>query len=246
MTTVVLSRPQHRIPAAQHDYQQAGYKTLSMPCFAVQTNTEVTPEQLAQAERAPLLLIFNSNAIKHLLLLKPDFTLSQNTTVMGVGEGVADYWQAHFDQPILTPASQDSAGMMALLDHHRPENLVILTAAGGLDLVRRYCIDKQIHYQQINTYQRVPLSLDFEPLKQSLDEKKSVVLTATSGLILQHFWQQCPDNLKTKICELPLISGAERISNIAKDLGFHKVVIADSPSNQDMIAALISVETRQL
>jgi len=238
MTTVVITRPQHRLVTAEEDYQQAGFETLSMPCFAVQTNTEVTPEQLALAERAPLILIFNSNAIKHLLLLKPDFTLSEKTTVMGVGEGVANYWQNHFDQPILTPASQDSAGMTALLDHYQPESLVILTAAGGLDVVRRYCVDKQIHYQQINTYQRVPLVLDFRPLELLLSQSQSTVLTATSGLILRHFWRQCPDNLKPDMSRLPLISGAQRITDIAKELGFQKVFTAETPSNADMITAL--------
>lgn len=238
MSTVIITRPQHRIEQAQKAYQQAGFETMAMPCFAVQTNTEVTPEQLAQAERAPLILIFNSNAIKHLLLLKPDFTLSQDTKVMGVGEGVARYWQDHFDQPILTPASQDSAGMMALLDHYQPDSLVILTAAGGLDLVRRYCIERQIHYQQINTYQRVPLSLNFEALCQLLQTSKKPVLTATSGLILEHFWQQCPGKIKTAVSRLPLISGAKRISQIAKTLGFNDVHTAESPSNSDMITTL--------
>ena len=238
MRTVVITRPQHRIEQAEQDYQQAGFETLAMPCFAIQTNTEVTPEQLAHAERAPLILIFNSNAIKHLLLLKPDFTLSENTTVMGVGEGVADYWQDHFDQPILTPASQDSAGMMALLDHYQPESLVILTAAGGLDLVRRYCIEGQIHYQQINTYQRVPLSLNFEVLSEKLHQHEEPILTATSGLILKHFWQQCPVNLKQALLYLPLVSGADRISEIADNLGFKEIYTADSPSNSDMIKAL--------
>jgi uroporphyrinogen-III synthase len=238
MTTVVITRPQHRINKAEEDYQQAGFETLSMPCFAIQSNTEVTPEQLALAERAPLILIFNSNAIKHLLLLKPDFTLSEQTRVMGVGEGVAEYWQDHFDQPILTPASQDSAGMVALLDHYQPESLVILTAAGGLDVVRRYCVDKQIHYQQINTYQRVPLVLDFQPMAMLMKQSQRTVLTATSGLILQHFWRQCPDNMKPEISQLPLISGAQRITDIAEELGFQEVFTADSPSNTDMIAAL--------
>lgn len=236
MTTVVITRPQHRIEQAEEDYQQAGFETLAMPCFAVQTNIEVTPEQLAQAERAPLILIFNSNAIKHLLLLKPDFTLSEETSVMGVGEGVADYWQDHFDQPILTPASQDSAGMMALLDHHQPDSLVILTAAGGLDLVRRYCVKHQIHYQQINTYQRVPMVLNFEPFSEVLHQQP--ILTATSGLILEHFWQQCPDDLKPELSRLPLISGAQRITGIAQELGFQEVYTAHSPSNTDMIEAL--------
>ncbi|MCW8870369.1 MAG: uroporphyrinogen-III synthase, partial [Proteobacteria bacterium] len=186
----------------------------------------------------PLILIFNSNAVKHLLLLKPDFTLSEKTTVMGVGEGVANYWQNHFDQPILTPATQDSAGMTALLDHYQPESLVILTAAGGLDVVRRYCIDKQIHYQQINTYQRVPLVLDFGPLELLLNQSQPTVMTATSGLILRHFWRQCPDNLKPAISQLPLISGAQRITEIAKELGFQKVFTAETPSNADMITAL--------
>ncbi len=238
MSTVVITRPQHRIEQTEEDYRQAGFETLAMPCFAIQTNTEVTPEQLAQAERTPLLLIFNSNAIKHLLLLKPDFTLSEDTMVMGVGEGVARYWQDHFDQPILTPASQDSAGMMALLDHHQPERLVILTAAGGLDLVRRYCIERQIHYQQINTYQRLPLPLDFKPLAALLDRQKPVILTATSGLILKHFWQQCPEEMKTELTGLTLISGAERITGIAQDLGFENIYTAASPGNSDMIHAL--------
>ncbi len=236
MNTVVITRPQHRIEQARKAYQQAGFKTLAMPCFAIQTNTEVTPQQLALAERSELLLIFNSNAIKHLLLLKPDFTLSEKTRVMGVGEGVADYWRDHFDQPILTPASQDSAGMMALLDHHEPESLVILTAAGGLDLVRRYCIQHQIHYQQINTYQRLPLALDFQPLSTCLHQQP--ILTATSGLILEHFWQQCPDDLKAEVLCLPLISGADRITGIAADLGFKEIYTADSPSNSDMIKTL--------
>ncbi|KAA3639810.1 MAG: uroporphyrinogen-III synthase [Proteobacteria bacterium] len=238
MTTVVITRPQNRINQTQKEYQQAGFEVLAMPCFAVQTNTEVTAEQLAYAEQAPLILIFNSNAIKHLLLLKPDFTLSEDTTVMGVGEGVAAYWRDHFEQPIITPASQDSAGMMALLDHYQPDRLVILTAAGGLDLVRRYCISQQIHYHQINTYQRQPLPLNFEPLAAQLHQQKQPILTATSGLILQHFWQQCPEALRPEICRLPLISGAERISGIAQDLGFQFVYTAKSPANADMIATL--------
>jgi len=241
MTTVILTRPDHRINEAQEIYQAANLKTLAMPCFAVQTNTEVGPEELAMAERTPLLMILNSNAIKHTLLLKPDFTLSQETMVIGVGTGVADYWQRHFDQPILTPASQDSAGLIALLEHHQPKELVILTAAGGLDLVRRYCIENQIHYRQINTYQRIPLPLDFSPLEALLKNREKVVLTATSGLVLQHFWQQCPPGLQPLLLLQPLICGAARIAGIATNLGFRSVTTADSPSNEEMLVACLKV-----
>lgn len=241
MTTVILTRPDHRIKEAEGLYQAANLTTLAMPCFAVQTNTEVGPEELALAERTPLLMILNSNAVKHTLLLKPDFTLSQQTMVIGVGTAVADYWQRHFDQPILTPVSQDSAGLIALLEHHQPTELVILTAAGGLDLVRRYCIEKQIHYRQINSYQRIPLPLDFASLEKLLEDDGNIVLTVTSGLILQHFWQQCPEDLKSLLQVQPVVCGATRITEIATDLGFHSVITADSPGNEDMLAACLKV-----
>ncbi len=241
MTTIILTRPDHRIKEAEELYQAANLATLAMPCFAVQTNTEVGPEELAMAERTPLLMILNSNAIKHALLLKPDFTLSLQTMVIGVGTGVADYWQRHFDQPILTPVSQDSAGLIALLEHHQPSELVILTADGGLDLVRRYCIEQQIHYRQINTYQRVSLPINFAPLEKLLATEEKVVLTMTSGLILHNFWKQCPQQLKPLLQIQPMVCGAERITRIAKDLGFQFVVTADSPGNEEMLATCLKV-----
>ena len=119
----------------------------------------------------------------------------------------------------------------------QPDNITILTAAGGRELIKAHALENRINCVQLNCYIKQALLLDI-PAWQAVLKQDKAILTANSGQLLHHIKSQLPDILWQQLSEKPLITAAPRISKMAAQLGFVDIQTAQSPSNQDMLTAV--------
>ena len=238
MTTVILTRPVPALATAEETYAKAGLKVFRAPVFDIQTNTSVDPDWLRQP--ADMWVVLSVNALNHALKIDADLRPAVDTRVIAVGPAVAKAWKSHFGQVIEHHPLMNSEGVVELLQAYQPQNIQILTTGGGRELIRSHCMSRSISFRQINTYVRVPLQLDLEAIGQLYQQPGMVTLTATSSDILTAFVKQIPSELLTQVLSSPVVVGAERIAGLAKELGFAEVILASSPSDQAMAAAVVS------
>lgn len=238
MTTVIITRPKSKQKDALKTFKSNGFDVFSAPCFDATPNTNIKTEWLSQATQSDVLIILNSHAIDAVLKKNPDFSVSQQTRVIGIGEAVAVHWQKHFNHPIIQ-AGGNSESVIAHLEQIKPNNTTVLTSSGGREIIKAYALEKRIHFVQLNCYTKRHLVLDLAAWQTILNNQADLILTANSGQLLLHIQNQLPDDLWQKILATPLITGAPRISEVAKKLGFIEIQTANSPSNQDMLQALI-------
>jgi uroporphyrinogen-III synthase len=132
----------------------------------------------------------------------------------------------------------NSEGVIELLKKVKPTSVKILTTGDGRDVIKRYCMQAHISYAQINTYQRIPLIIDLAGLQTlyTNDTHKTVILTATSSGILAQFMSQLSDDLTAMVLAQPIVVGAQRIADLASNLGFGEIHVAASPSDAAMCA----------
>ena len=235
MTTVVITRPEIAIAKATEVYQKAGFEVFKAPCYAIKTNTAVLPQWLAA--EAAVWIVLSVHALQHALKIAPQWRPLNKTRVIAVGPAVANAWQRQFEHPIEFHPLMNSEGVIELL-----------TTAGGRNLIKTHCMEQQISYNQINTYHRIELAIDAAGLQQKIlnASENKVILTATSSGILVHFMSQLPVELTTKVLNNPLVVGAQRIADLAKDLGFNNISVAANPSDEAMcevVERMVSEET---
>ncbi len=181
-------------------------------------------------------MILSVHALNHALLLAADLKPSDNTRVVAVGPAVANAWKQHFEHSIEYHPLMNSEGVIELLKKIKPSSVKILTTGDGRDVIKRYCMQAHISYAQINSYQRIPLAIDQIEMQALYENEthKPVILTATSSGILSQFMLQLADELSAKVLAQPIVVGAQRIADLAKELGFGDIRLADSPSDEAM------------
>lgn len=241
MTTAIITRPNTSIAQTTEVYSNAGFEVFQAPCFAIKTSGSVQTQWLKAP--ADVWIVLSVHALQHALLIVPDLMLDIDTRVIAVGPAVEKAWNEHFDHAITSHPWMNSEGVIELLKKSKPNSVKIFTTADGRDLIKRHCMQAHISYAQINTYQRIPLTIDQAELRALYEHttEKAVVLTATSSGILNEFMSQLSTDLQPKVLSQPVVVGAQRIAGLAEHLGFDDIHVATSPSDEDMCEAVVKV-----
>lgn len=222
-------------------YHKAGLSVFQSPCFDIQTNPSVRAEWLTA--EADVWLVLSIHALHHALAIVPTLKPPADTRVIAVGPAVADAWLQHYNQVIEYHADMNSEGVVELLAKYQPNSVKILTTGDSRPLIRSYCMSKQISYSQINTYQRISLTIDQASMQDlyANASQNTVTLTVTSCGILNQFMSQLSRELTTSVIASPLVVGANRVADLASDLGFQDIHLAASPSDEDMCEVVAAV-----
>ncbi len=234
MTTAILTRPDTSIALTAETYSKAGLNVFQAPCFTIKTNDTVQPQWLQTP--AEIWVILSVHGLKHALIIAPELAPTKETSVIAIGPAVEKAWKKHFDHDITSHPLMNSEGVVELLKQAKPSSVKILTTGDGRDVIKSHCMQHCISYAQLNTYQRIPLSIDHQALLELYQKKSNdeVVLTATSSGILKQFMSLLSTELHSTVLSQPLVVGAQRIADLAQELGFINIHLAASPSDEAM------------
>lgn len=238
MTTVIVTRPSGKQSGALQLFKQAGFEVFSAPCFAATTNYDIKAEWLNQASLADVVVVLNSHAIDACLDIDPNFCIQNNDKVLAIGTAVQQHWQHCFGQTI-HQAGGNSEAVIDQLKQIKPKSIAVFSALGGRELIKSFALQQGINYTQINCYNKTELPLDLPAWQALLEKGEALALTVNSGAPLEHIKSQLPQKLWQALIQHPVVTGAQRISDMAYEMGFAKVLTANSPSNRDMLKTLL-------
>lgn len=145
------------------------------------------------------------------------------------------------------PVEQSSALMNSegLLDHEQLQQLeqqrvLIFRGVGGREHLRQTLSSRGARVDYCEVYCRDKISYKNQELRQYL-EKQLDILTITSAETIQQLLDHAIiDDIKNEITEIPLVAPGNRLSQLAKELGFKRVVEADNAGLDAMLSAVNS------
>jgi uroporphyrinogen-III synthase len=235
---VVITRPAGTAAALSHQVRAGGGVPLLLPGLALRrVDDEVEASDGLQAALADDVLIFSSPAaVRFAAALAPLRTLA---TVLAVGQGTARALRRHGIQTPLTPARQDSEG---LLDHPALQGLqgrriALVGAAGGRGLLREQLLSRGVQLRELHVYQRVAPRLDrrhVEPLLQLLPSALGLLSSAEA---LHNLSRILPPAALTRLLAATAVVSSERLASAARAAGFNRIALAASALSADLLGA---------
>lgn len=137
----------------------------------------------------------------------------------------------------------NSEALLALLALQKqiPQNINIVRGENGRDTLAQALIEQGVQVTYQNVYRRAVPAIDCQEVVQHLIEKQLDIITATSGDAIQNLVTMLPKAQHNTLKQLPLVVMSERVENIAKQLGFQWILVAQQPSDDAILEAATTI-----
>ena len=234
---VIVTRPSPYGEELCGELEHNGIVSTHSPLICFEPDTSFNSEQrLSALEQADTWIFVSRQAVNFCFdgftsqQMSSLLQLSQSKTIIAVGDATADSLQ-QLNFVVLTPPTPNSEGMIALLEQHQRQNKSTLLIRGnqGRKLLQDYFSAQQLTilpvYQRQATGQQLP----------RMTESSAIVVT--SGQLMELVANQVSESSQRKACSI--ISGSQRISEIAQQFGFTNCYTASNASNDELVKSCI-------
>lgn len=239
---ILVTRPALQAAGLCARIHALGGKAIALPALTIEAKS-VTPP----AERFDLLIFISSNAVQHGTVI---LNSQPQARIAAVGTATAAALQSLGHAVDVAP--EQAANSEALLAHPLlqtpPARILIVRGTGGRDLLRDTLRARGSQVELAEVYDRVPAKPDPEQyltVKTLLDASELDIISVTSIEILQALDAMLEVDVRCLAHPCILLAGSARIAATARQLGWQgEHIIADSPEDAAMIAALTRWHTR--
>lgn len=238
---VLVTRPAHQAGRFHELLLNAGAKPQLFPVIAIEPAKQAPDSLLAIHQQAYDWIIFiSANAVACGLSFFQDFSSLQATQLGAIGKQTAAALNKYGLQPSLVPEQGfTSEDFLALPPVHDLTGKKVLIVRGdtGREVLAETLSARGAKVSYAKVYQR-RVTGSASALKQLHDTHSIDIICITSSEILRNLLQVLA--AETWIYHYPILVGSERIAADAQQRGFkHKIIVAKSPADDAMLAALI-------
>jgi uroporphyrinogen-III synthase len=120
--------------------------------------------------------------------------------------------------------------------------VVIFRGDGGREHLAETLQERGAEVTYAEAYRRAIPDLDPEPLEARLRTGAIDAITVTSGESLRNLVAMVGPHGRTALQRTPLVVGATRVAELARELGFHgTIATADDPTDAAMLRAVVAL-----
>ena len=141
---------------------------------------------------------------------------------------------------LLPENNYNSEALLALpeMQHIQGQKLLIVRGIGGREELANTLRDRGADVHYLNVYKRITPSINNAEVIALLEQNKLDVITATSGETLHNLLIMLGVAHHERLFTLPLVVVSDRIKQIAVELGFKRIAVANSPSDEAILATI--------
>jgi uroporphyrinogen-III synthase len=236
--TIIVTRPVHQAEPLCHSLQILGAKTILLPSLNI---IGMTPKHnLSVLSKQDIVIFTSANAVMH---GKPLLSaLPKEGTYLAIGPGTAKTVKDLMQQDPIIPTQYSSEGLLNLTELQDVKGKTIYILCGKDP--RSHLFDslkaRGADVIPIITYQRCAADLNdstIDALKQPINP--SCTITTSKHSLLQ-FHQTIVQKKLDWLLNQPLVITQTNQLHLAKQLGFEKILIAQNPSDEEIIRTLIN------
>ena len=133
--------------------------------------------------------------------------------------------------------------MMPELQQITGQRFLIIRGQGGREELANVLQSRGATVDYLDVYKRIIPVSDPSQLKLLLEQDKLDVITITSGEALQNLLVMLEKCFQERLFDIPLVVISNRIRQIAAELGFKRIAVAQSPSDSAILETVIMCVT---
>lgn len=243
---IVVTRPRDQAVQLAQRIGQAGGMPLLFPLLdiAAVQDPQALHAQLARLSQFNLAIFISPNAVHYgMAAIRAAGALPPKLRIATVGQGSAKALRESGVPDIIAPAERfDSEGLLALpeLQDVGGWRVMIFRGDGGRELLGDTLRARGAAVEYAACYQRSKPQQDAGALVSAAPDAISV----TSSEALGYLWQMLDENARSRLCGTALFVPHPRIAELARQQGWHKVVLTDS-GDDGLLSALTSWATNK-
>ena len=236
---IVITRPRDQAVQLKRRIEQAGGVPLLFPLLDIAPvpDTRLLHDQIKRLPQFDLAIFISPNAVRYgMAEIQAAGSLPSSLKIATVGQGSARALHESGITNVIVPAERfDSEGLLALpeLQDIAGWRVMIFRGDGGRELLGNTLKARGATVEYAACYQRSKPERDIGELVSDVPD----AITVTSSEALGYLWQMLDKGAQAALCGIPLFVPHRRIAELARQQGWHQVVLTDS-GDEGLLASL--------
>ncbi len=238
---VLVTRPAHQAENLCRLITEQGGIAVCLPTLAIVAYDDLLHIQktLTNLDSFQWLIFVSTNAVNFALKAN-DGKIPQFKTrhIAAIGKATANALKmAGLSVDLLPEQHYNSEALLAMpeMQYIQGQRVLIVRGADGREELAHSLRQRGADVHYLNVYKRIMPSTDNTDVISLLEQNKLDVITVTSGEILQNLLIMLGEGHHRYLFTLPLVVVSDRIKQIATNMGFKHIAIADSPSDEAIL-----------
>ena len=238
---VLVTRPSHQAENLSRLIEQHGGIAVRLPTVAIIEcdNLLAIQKKLANLDKFQWLIFVSSNAVNFALKANGGKIAQPKTLRLGaIGKATANALaMAGLSIDLLPEQPYNSEALLAVADMQNVEGqrVLIVRGEGGREELANTLRSRGADVHYLNVYKRSVPSTNNAEVISLLEQQKLDIITATSGESLQNLLIMLDAVHYRQLFALPLVVVSDRIKQLAVELGFKRIAVACSPSDEAIL-----------
>lgn len=238
---IVVTRPRDQAVQLVQRIERAGGIPLLYPLLDIAPvqDTRVLYDQIARLPRFDLAIFISPNAVRYgMAAIRAAGSTPPTLKIATVGQGSARALSESGITNIIAPAERfDSEGLLALpeLQDVSGWRVMIFRGDGGRELLGDTLKARGATVEYAACYQRSKPQQDIGALLSAAPD----AITVTSSEALGYLWQMLDSSAQAALRDTPLFVPHQRIAELARQQGWHQVLLTGS-GDDGLLSALLA------
>ena len=237
--TIVITRPVHQAAPLARQIEELGGKTLifsTLEILPIADNRSLMAAVSHLAEYQ-IAIFVSANAVSYAL---PHCPQPFPAIAIAIGPGTARALADYHVQPVLTPESHHSEGLLELpaLQNIRGQKIAIFCGENTRSMLSAALTGRGAMVDEIICYRRHCPDLDPRPALQQWQTEHVDLIISTSSENLENLWRLFAKIDREWLLRTPLLVISSAMAAQARQWGFQSVITAHGASDQAICAAL--------
>jgi len=242
--SVLVTRPAQQAAGLAEAISAARGRPVSFPALEIlgPENKQAAHAQLANLDRADLLIFISANAVRYAFPLMPD-RIPLDLQVAAVGQATARALEeCGLDATLVPDSRMDSEGLLAMpqLQDVQGRRILIVRGNGGRELLKETLEQRGAQVDYVEVYRRRLPERNPANLVRNWESLVEAV-TVTSGEILDNLFTLLGPAGTPLLQATPMVVVSERMAASAEQRGCQVIYLADSASDRDVLASLCEI-----
>ncbi len=236
---VVLTRPEGDNTRLQAALAAQHYDVHIQPVLKIAPFSESELRDPPELRGDDVCIFISANAARMGLPTLMGGLVEQRIVSLAVGPRTAAVIEAE-GLPVVTPKQMDSEGLLALpeLEQVKGRRVILVKGEGGREALAQELEAREAQVEEYVCYRRESAAIDIDGLCATFADYPVIIFQANSGQTLTALSQALAQCQGATLLQQRLIVPSQRVADEAQALGWQRIVVAESASDEAFLAAL--------
>jgi len=241
---VLVTRAAHQAENLSRLIEQQGGIAVRLPTLEIVANDDLLAirKVLANLKAFDWLIFVSTNAVNFALKANDGkIERAKNLKLTAIGKATSEALaKAGLFVDLMPSQNYHSEALLVLPEMQaiKGQQVLIVRGEGGREELANTLRSRGADVHYLNVYKRIIPSTNNPEAILMLEQNKLDIITATSGEVLQNLLIMLGASYHQQLFSLPLVVVSDRIKQMAADMGFKRIAVTNSPSDEAILETI--------